>query len=127
MRRLCMVSVLALVVLAACSSETVDERRHASPVNLNTGEVACSVDYGDDPELILGPVPSGEEQTLYTSDDTAVIVSAGQVVGVRVVGADGDVHGDFGLTDVTETGVTFSGEASPDSTISAYAVTCWRG
>ncbi len=127
MKRLTMLTAIAILALAACSGEAEEQRSEAPPVDLSAGEAACAVHYGDDPEMIVGPVLYRGEATSFTSDDTAVTVKAGEVVEVRVVGANGEDYGDYGLGDADETGVTFYRDASLSGEMPGYSMTCWRG
>ena len=127
MKRLTVLTAIAILALGACSGEPEEQRPEAPPVDLSAGEAACAVHYGDDPEMIVGPVPSQGEATSVTSDDTAVTVKAGEIVEVLVVGANGEDYGDYGLGDVDEAGVTFYRDATLDGEMPGYSMTCWQG
>ena len=127
MKRLTMLTAVVILALTGCSSETEEQELEGAPVDLSTREVACLVHYGDDLEMIVGPVPAGGEATRFTSDDTAVTVKAGEVVEVLVAGANGENYGDYGLGDVDEAGVSFYRDATLDGEMPGYSMTCWQG
>ncbi len=119
--------VMALIVVG-CSSGPGEDRSSGPPIQLAKGDVACVVDYGDDPDLLVGPLAGGETESVFTSDDTEFAVTpADDNVEVRAEkGTDRNVIG-FGLLGASAGGITFLRDATADGGRVAYTVTCWRG
>ncbi|MFV1961343.1 MAG: hypothetical protein ACC658_05860 [Acidimicrobiia bacterium] len=119
--------VMALIVVG-CSSGPGEDRSSGPPIQLAKGDVACVVDYGDDPDLLVGPLAAGQTESVFTSDDTGFAVTrADDNVEVRAEeGTEWNVIG-FGLLEASAGGITFLRDATADGGRVAYTVTCWRG
>lgn len=119
--------VMALIAVG-CSSSPEEDRFSGPPIQLANGDVVCVVDYGDDPDLLVGPLAAGETESVFTSDDTEFAVThADDDVEVRAEkGTDRNVIG-FGLLEASAGGISFLRDATADGGRVVYTVTCWRG
>jgi len=119
--------VMALVAVG-CSSSPDEDQSSGPPMQLANGDVACVVDYGDDPDLPVGPLAAGETESVFTSDDAEFAVTQeDDNVEVRAVkGTDWNVIG-FGLLKASAEGTTFRRDSNADRGRVEYTVTCWRG
>ncbi|NHZ70161.1 MAG: hypothetical protein GWP18_00795 [Proteobacteria bacterium] len=117
--------LVAVLSLSACSSAV---ERPASFDNMSADDVGCTVEYGDDALLVVGPLGPSDSEDVKPNDYT--VIRLGRTASDLVVTTDFPDSGSSGgaaLNTITPDGDIVARGPFRNGGEPGYIVTCWRG
>lgn len=126
MRAIIVLIGLVTVIVAACS--TAPDTMPGAFDGMPSDEVGCTVKYGDDDLVVVGPLGAIDSENVEPNDYTLIRVgrTASDLI-VVAEGSDWASHGGTPLNQIAADGSEVARGPFLDSGNPGYVVICWRG